>query len=117
MNAFFKPIINDKIIFLGFSVSFFLILVAIIYTILTYQQLPPIIPLFNQLPWGEQRLGDKFQVFLPIILALSLNLLNMFLTTYAYNKIPLISRILSTTSFLICILTLLFIIRTIRIVI
>lgn len=117
MNEFIKPVINDKILSFCFASSFFLIFISLSYTFFVYQKLPPVIPIFNQLPWGEQRLGDKLQIFLPIIIAISINILNIFIASFNYKNIPLISRMFSVTSFLICLLMLIFIIRTVKIVI
>ena len=70
MKEFFKDILQDKTITSAFFINIFLIISAIAYILFSYGKLPPFIPVFNQLPWGEQRLGSQFTIFIPILSAL-----------------------------------------------
>ncbi|MCL4415398.1 MAG: hypothetical protein M1365_01660 [Actinobacteria bacterium] len=117
MNELFKVIKDDKIIQRSFMISAGLIAVAVIYSLIYYRSLPPFIPLYNQLPWGEQRLANTIGVFIPSLISLLILMLNFFLSSFIYLRNPLLSRILAITSFLIAILTLLFTIRTVQIVV
>lgn len=116
MKIFFKNIKSDKILAYGFSISSMFIFLNIIYVIFFYTSLPPAIPLFNQMPWGEARLGTKWQIFIPVFMALLIFIGNLFLSSVFYKKIPLISRMLAVTSFLICFFALLFSARTIQLI-
>lgn len=113
MKEFFKDIAADKTITLAYSINVFFIIIAIAYILFSYGKLPPFIPIFNQLPWGEQRLGNTFTIFIPILAALLILAINIFMSTSVYKKIPLISRMLAAISLLTGILTFLFSIKTI----
>ncbi len=116
MKKLFRIIKQDKIIYRSSITTSLIILVSVIYSLLSYSNLPPVIPLFNQLPWGEKRLTSTVFIFLPSLLALTLLVLNILITRFIYEKTPLIARILTITSLLIGIFSLLLIIRTITIV-
>jgi len=113
MNGFFKEIKEDKILFRGSILSVTIILVSLLFIILYYGSLPPLIPLFNQMPWGEDRISNSIFIFLIPTITLLIFVTNLIFAKLIYKKIPLISRLFSMTSFLISVLSLLFIIRTI----
>jgi len=116
MKEFFKKIQNDKILFFGFLISFILIVITFIFIILNIKHLPPFLPIFNQMPWGDERLGNKEQIFIPFFITLLLFVSNNVLSLKFYNTVPLISRIFCVTGVLISFLTLLLTIRTILLV-
>src|SRR6266496_1061063 len=68
MKELFKYAKIDKIIRLSLQISVVLLLCAFIYSVFSYFSLPPLLPLFNQLPWGEERLGQRFEIFLPSLI-------------------------------------------------
>jgi hypothetical protein len=113
---FFNDITNDKITRLGYLGTFGIMLVSLFFVIFCYNKLPPFIPIFNQLSWGEQRLGATATIFLPILIAFLIFIFNLFLSSIIYGKLPLVSRILAATSLSISILAFLFIVRTIQLV-
>ncbi len=114
MNEFFKKIKQDKLVFRSFYLNFFVIIISLFYIVLYFKSLPPFIPIFNQMPWGEQRIAGTFWIFLMPLLALIIFGVNLFLSSSFYRRNPLIGRLLSITSFLISILVLLFLVRTIN---
>lgn len=63
--------------------------------------LPPQVPLFYSLPWGETRLGDPSSLWL--LPAISLIILVLNFTASALADRIILTRILSTTSFLVSI--------------
>lgn len=111
MKNFFDGIIADRITRTATILSVLLIFITLIYTLLIYAGLPPYIPIFNQLGWGDPRLGENYLIFLPILLSLGVVILNIFLASLAYTAMPLISRIITITSLLVSALTLIFVIR------
>ncbi len=117
MKEFFKDLRDDKTIASAFLMNVFFIAATIVYILFFYGKFPPIIPIFNQLPWGEQRLGNTFTIFIPVLVALLIFVINIFISSYFYKKIPLISRILAAISLLAGILTFLFVIKTITLII
>ncbi|HZJ18641.1 MAG TPA: hypothetical protein VFD45_03430 [Patescibacteria group bacterium] len=114
MNGLFKNTFNDRTTKRGFFFCIIIIVLSIIYVAFYYRFLPPLIPLFNQLPWGEQRLSKTIGIFIPPLIAFIIFLINLILASRFYAKAPLLSRMLAITSFLISILTFLFIIRTVQ---
>ncbi len=117
MKGLFKKINADKIIRLATYVSMAFLIFHLLYAIILFSYLPPLLPLFSQMPWGEERLGIKIEIFLPFIIGLSFFFLNLLLALRLYEKMPLVSRILSITSMLINILAVIFVIRTIELII
>src|SRR3989344_248034 len=116
MRELFKNIGNDKVILGSFSLTFILIFISFIYIILLYNKLPPYIPLFNQLPWGYERLGTTIMIFLPVVIVMVIAIGNIILSSIIYNKTQIVSRILAVTSFLIAFLSFLFTIRTVQLI-
>jgi hypothetical protein len=116
MKEFFSDIRNDNITQKSFFSSILIIFLSVAYILFYYSNLPPFIPLYNQLPWGEQRLASTSGILIPSLIAFIIFIFNIILSSIVYKKIPLISRMLSITTLLIAILTFLFIIRTVQIV-
>ncbi|MDP2637464.1 MAG: hypothetical protein Q8P26_00180 [Candidatus Levybacteria bacterium] len=116
MKELFKNIKKDKTITLAFFINSFCITISIILILLSYGKLPPFLPIFNQLPWGEQRLGATITIFIPVLVSIIILGINAPASALIYGKIPLIARILTATSLLVGILTFLFIARTVTLV-
>ncbi len=114
MKDFFKDIRDDKTTRLGFASTFSTALVTLGFVLFFYNKLPPFIPIFNQLPWGEQRLGTKSTIFLPILIVFLVFVCNLILSSLSYEKMPLVSRILAVTSLTVSVLVFLFMIRIIQ---
>lgn len=74
-------------------------------------------PLYNQMPWGEGRLGTTIELFLLPLFAAIILLCNSVFARFIYQKMPLVARALSVTSLLIAIITVIFIFRTIQLVV
>lgn len=117
MNDLFKHIKSDKIIKWGMIAATTLLIFQTAYILITYTSLPPYLPLFNQLPWGESRLGAKIEIFLPVVITIAFFGINLFLITHLYTRMPLASRIISVTTFLITVLSCIFITRTLLLII
>lgn len=116
MKEHFKFVFADKIIRWGIEAAGALMLLQVIIVAIFYRFLPPYIPLFNQMPWGEERLGLRFEIGLPIIVALFFCIINIFLLRQLYERMPLVSRIISITTLLTAILSGVFIVRTLFLV-
>lgn len=116
MNVFIKTILADKILKYGFILSFIIIALTIGYILFFYRSLPPFIPIFNQLQWGEPRLAEKIMIFLPTIITVVLAVVNLFLSSILYKKMPLVSRMLCITSLLLSLINLTFTFRNTQLV-
>jgi hypothetical protein len=115
-----KNIINnvksDRITLRGFILSFILDIVTFIYILFNYKSLPPFVPIFNQLPWGDQRFTETSGIFITTIIFSFLFIANFIISLLIYNKSPLIARILAATSLLLAIMNFIFIVRTIFVI-
>src|SRR3989344_7772334 len=100
MKEFFKDVKSDKAIIPAFFINGVFIIASIIFILFSYGNLPPFIPIFNQLPWGEQRLGPTFTIFIPVLVALLILIINILTATITYKKIPLVARMLAAVSLL-----------------
>jgi len=116
MREFFRDIKSDKLTYRGFIATFIFILLPLPYILFNYRNLPPLLPIYNQLAWGEPRVAATWEVFIPSIISITLFIINLIISSALYKKNPLIPRILVVVSFLIAVLTLLFVFRTIQIV-
>lgn len=114
MKELFKHIFTDRIITICFFCSLFFLLVTLASLIVAYRSLPFFLPLFNQMPWGEDRVGTREQLFIPFIIAIATFFGNFFLASSFNAKMPLVARIVSTTSLLLSFFTFLFTIRVMR---
>ena len=116
MKDLFKHLKSDKIIKWTIIISCLLLLSEIFYLALFYFSLPPFLPIFNQLPWGEERLGAKIEIFFPVVVAISFLIFNFLLLNQVYEKMPLLSRMLAITTFLITILSFIFTLQTLNLI-
>lgn len=85
-------------------VAFFILLAQFFIVAFLYFRLPPLIPLFNSLAWGRERLAQKELIFFVPFFLVSIAALNIFFSTMYYKKQALLSRMLSFNVLLLCIL-------------
>ena len=117
MKGFIKIIASDKIIRWGTLFSGGIILVVLIYGAVIYHNLPPVLPLYNQMPWGEDRLGTKPEFFILPGMALIVLVGNTILSAAVYERMPLVSRALTITCLLVSLVIGIFIFRTFQLLI
>src|SRR5476651_485288 len=116
MKKFLNNIKADRLTFRGFIISFVLIIITTLYILINYRNLPPLIPIFNQLPWGYQRLTETWGIFIPVAILGILFIFNIIFTSIVYAKNPLIARIVAATTLLLVVLNFIFIVRTILVI-
>lgn len=116
MNGFFNEVKKDKVIFGGFLLTFITVFLAFVYILISFGSLPAYIPLFNQLPWGDQRLGTSIMIFIPLGIVIFIAISNILISYFIYKKSQIISRMLAVASVLIAFLSFLFILRTINLI-
>lgn len=97
----------------GFLGAFVLSILTFFYILIAYKNLPPFIPIFNQLPWGEARIGSAITIFIPVLCCSLIIVGNLFLADFIYKKIPLISRMLAATSIIVALLIFLFTVKSV----
>jgi hypothetical protein len=111
MNALIKTILSDSVLKICTFVSLGCILFITLYVILIYKNLPPFLPIYNQLPWGDDRIGHTIEISLPIFLSLIIFLGNLLIYRFLYASMPLIARMIAITTLFSSIVTVIFIIR------
>lgn len=117
MKKFLTDIKADKITSRGFTISFILSLITVIFILIYFKSLPPLIPIFNQLPWGNLRLTPTLGIFIPLITFSVIFVFNLIFSSIIYSKNPLIARFIAATTLLLSVINFLFIIRTIYLII
>lgn len=117
MNARIKKLFADTIVLASFIAVIIILIAYIIFLLLTFQKLPPVVPLFNQVPWGEGRLATKMQLFLPFGIASAIVIINTGIVLFFSSDTPLVTRLVSLTNVLVAIFALLLVIRTVLIII
>lgn len=116
MKDFFRDILIDKTTRLVFLLSLISMMLALLLTVSIYRNLPPFVPVFNQLSWGQERLGERGAIFIPISITFFIFIGNLVFSSSIYKKVPLASRMLSVACLLVCLLALLFVIKTILLI-
>lgn len=107
MKEKFRILVDDQFTRISLLLSLLFIIPLIAIILFTFSNLPPYIPFFNSMPWGEERLfSSRVVIFLPAIVVL-IFALNIFQATYVYKKYTLVSRIVMFNSFLFLLLSLL----------
>lgn len=107
----FKTILSDKINSVSLWGSSFFFLITILVVIISYSHLPPFLPLYNKLPWGYARLGNNYEILIPIITMIIIGAVNIFLGQNIYKRNPLLSRFLFLVVFLSSLFTCIFIVK------
>lgn len=107
---------SDRILLRSFLLSILLEILTVSYALLNYNNLPPLVPIFNQLPWGDQRFMTTAGIFIPAIIFMFIFVSNLIIATLVYSKNPLISRIIAATTLLISVMNFIFIVRTILVI-
>lgn len=117
MKKYFKNLRKDRLVLRLFILSFIFLVITFIYVLFNYSKLPPLLPIFNQMPWGQERLSITPGIFIPPVIALGIFILNVLLAAFSYEKSPLLARLFAVTTFLTGLLTMLFVVRTITLII
>jgi hypothetical protein len=107
MKDKFSLILTDQFVKISLLLSFLFLIPLIVIIIVTYGSLPPLIPFFNSMPWGEQRLAySSVAIFLPLLLV-GFFVGNIFQAVSSYKKYVLVARIVLFNCFLFLLLGLL----------
>ena len=97
-------ILKDKLIKKYFKMTIFLISLSLIFMVFKFREIPPEVPLFYSLPWGEKQLANKFFLFLLPLFSIITLLVNRYLAMKIKEEI-LISRLLIIGAFLFSLLS------------
>lgn len=106
MRGNFELLFRDRLIVFLLSLSLISYILLMGFFVLIRNRLPPYIPLFNSLPWGEGRLVATQFIFIFLSQLGLFFCLNTLVGLSLYKKFTLISRILAFNFFLCIMLTL-----------
>jgi cellulose synthase/poly-beta-1,6-N-acetylglucosamine synthase-like glycosyltransferase len=83
-----------------------IITVQIVLLVYKFNDLPPQVPLFYSLPWGEPQLASASQLFFLPTFSIVFSLINNLLAATIFSKTTLLSKLLVVSSLVISILSL-----------
>lgn len=107
MKEKFRLMLSDQFVRISLILSVLFIIPSIVIIIASFKSLPPLIPFFNSMPWGEERLASSgIVIFMPILLVVII-ISNILQAVFTYKKYVLIARIVLFNSFLFLLLGLL----------
>lgn len=110
-NKFYNS--QDRLIFWLNALSLFIALVLLLSWVTILSDLPPQVPLFYSLAWGENQLASKTQLIILPALIFLITLANVILSWHLHKSQNFVKRILATSSLL---FTILLVIASLRIV-
>lgn len=113
MKRFFNTLQKDAVLLWTFWVTIIVIIAMVITIGLFYTTLPPFVPLYNHMPWGYDRLGRTYELFIPSIVVSIVGIINVSLGIRLMDKTPLLARFLFLTMAGLALFTFIFIGRLI----
>lgn len=85
---------QEKTIRLATRIYFAILFFTFAFLVFTWKRLPPELPLFYSLPWGEEQLGKpSFLLILPIG-SLLMGMVNFSLAVFSFERQPMLAKIL-----------------------
>lgn len=85
---------QDQYFLIPLSISLFTVLLIIILILIFLNLLPPKLPLFYSMPWGDAQLISKQQLFLLPIVLLVIVLINSFIVSQLHPLQKVLKRLL-----------------------
>lgn len=106
MNGNLKYIFADKGIKYAFFGSVLILIIEVFFISFFFSKFPPLIPLFNSLSWGKDRLAvSQFIFIIPVFLFL-ITMINIAFASVSYKKNALLSRMVAINLLLTVVLSL-----------
>jgi hypothetical protein len=85
---------QEKPVRIATRISFAILFFALGFLLLTWKSLPPRLPLFYSLPWGEEQLGKPIFLLILPLSSLFWGILNFSLAVFSFERQPLAAKIL-----------------------
>jgi hypothetical protein len=112
LGSFWQEKTNGKI----FRWSLFFIIIQISFLFWKFNSLPPQVPLYYSLPWGESQLGQASSLFILPTISLILLLINHLFAISLVKTSLLLSRLLITISLIFSLFSLITLLQIIYII-
>lgn len=106
-----KEMFSDKVTSSLILTNVFLLIITLSAILFFYHNLPPYIPLFNQMPWGTSRIATRSQIIFPFLVTAVLFIINFIVSTSFYKKLPYLVRMGLFTSTFLALLCLMIVLR------
>ncbi len=94
-----------------------LLLTSFGFLVWFWSKLPPVIPFFYSLPWGEEQLASPLALWISLTATIVITVVNNLLVFILYKKSTYLAQVLSVATFVINLLIAIAIIRIILLVI
>lgn len=107
MRGKIKIFLSDQFVRLSLILSVLFVIPLLFIIGYSINKLPPLIPFFNSMPWGEERLINSNVILVLPLLVIGIFLANIFQAIFSYSKYVLVSRIIMFNTFLFLLLGLL----------
>lgn len=107
MRGKFRILFSDQFTRISILLSVIFLVPLIIIIGFSFGRLPALIPFFNSMPWGEERLINSQAVLALPILITGIFILNSVLAVFSYSRYVLVARIIMFNTFLFLLLGLL----------
>lgn len=104
MKGRISILIKDRFILYTTSLTLIFLASSIALILFSYSSLPPLVPFFNSMPWGVDRLYDSNITLISPFVLVGITLLNTVVCLFIYKGFILLSRIISFNSLLFCLL-------------
>lgn len=107
---------EDNFVWLSFLITIVLAVLIIVLIFITWNRLPPQVPLFYSRPWGETQLSPTWGLWLLAIFSFTILGFNLILSLLYFQKNVLIRKILAATSLLFSLLSIITVIKIISLI-
>lgn len=104
LTGWYQSVRQDRFFWLFFGVWLIPIIFSLIYTAVSFSNLPSQIPLFYSRLWGQSQLANNPYIFLPLVGTLLLGLFNFSVGASYHNRRPVLSYLLEGTAAVISLL-------------
>lgn len=98
MKEGFRTMKKDRFVRYSAIGSVILLVMTVFFTVASYSRLPPLVPLLNSLPWGEERLVPSSFILLLPLASFVVFSVNSVWAMFLYNRYALAARILYANS-------------------
>lgn len=116
MKKFFKTLQKDSVLSWTFLLTIIFVVIMVGLIGIFFMSLPPFLPLYNQMPWGYERLGHSFELLYLPLGTLIVCAINTILGIKLIGKIPLLARFLFLTMTGLALFTCIFLVRLVFLV-
>lgn len=106
MNNNIRTILKDKGIRYSIIITCIVLVLELITVVFLFPKFPPVIPLFNSLSWGKDRLVPSPVIFAAPVFLVLMALCNIFITSISYRRHALLARMITINLLLTVLLSL-----------